>query len=100
MKNYDPNNGFGMHTVELVFQQWGYKYSIDVYVKGNCKGFSIIQAALDSFFDELYNTQGEHPVLYFTDEDGKSLEYDVDLDDDEDFRNALVSAKILGFTKD
>lgn len=99
MKNYDPNNRFGMHVVELVFQKWKYKYNVEVTVGGNCKGFSIFEASIDSFFDELHKTQGDYPVLYFTDDEGNSLEYDVDLED-EDLKNALVSAKILSFTKE
>lgn len=38
MKEYNLNNRFGKHLVQLTFQQWTYQLKVEVIVGGNCKG--------------------------------------------------------------
>lgn len=98
MKNYDPNNSFGKNLVQLVFQQWEYKIAVEVVVGGNCKGMSILDFAVDRFFEDLQESQGEYPELIMKDEEGNELE--TTIEDEEDLKDMLVEAKILSFTKD
>ena len=98
MKNYDPNNGFGTHLVELTFQQWEYKLTVEVPVGGNCKGMSIMEYAVDRFDDQLYDDQGDCPILILKDDEGNELE--TQIEDAEELKDMLVSARILSFTKE
>ena len=106
MENYDPNNCFGMHTVELTFQSWDYKLVVSQKVGGNCKGFTILEAALQAYGDKLYEEQGENPTLILTDDEGNTLETEAfttcDGDDDEPdieefLSEMLVKAEIIDF---
>jgi len=98
MKNYDPNNRFGVHLVQLTFQQWKYKFTVEVTVRGNCKGMDILNSAVDNFFNDLYESQGEYPELVMQDEEGNELE--TGMEDEEELKEMLVEAKILSFTKE
>ena len=98
MKNYDPNARFGIHIVELTFQQWEYRLIVEVPVGGNCKGMSIIEHAIYNFDQHLYNEQGEYPVIVMLDEEGNELE--TGIEDEEELKDMLVSARILSFTKE
>lgn len=98
MKDYDPNNRFGVHLVQLTFQQWKYKLTVEVPVRGNCKGMSILTCAVDNFYEDLYESQGDYPELIMKDEQGNELE--TNIEDDEDLKDMLVEAKILSFTKE
>lgn len=98
MKEYNPNNCFGCHMVELTFQMWEYKLTVEVPVGGNCKGLSIIEGAIYNFDNKLYKEQGENPILVLTDENGDELE--TQIEDEEDLKDILVSARIISFTKE
>lgn len=98
MKEYDPNNRFGTHLVQLTFQQWQCKFTIEVPVRGNCKGMDVLNYAVDNFYVYLYDSQGEYPELIMKDEDGNELE--TAIEDEDDLKEMLVEAKILSFTKD
>lgn len=103
MKNYDPNNRFGNHLVELTFQQWEYKLTVEITVGGNCKGLSIIQYAVERFLDSQYREVGDDPeyiTLIMTSDSGDQLETEIDVNDDEELKDMLVSARILSFTKE
>lgn len=69
--NYDPNltnsGRMAKQTVELVFQTWEYKAARTVVVRGNCKGHSVIEAAIDIVEEELGFDEGE---LVLTNEKG------------------------------
>lgn len=98
MKNYDPNARFGTHIVELTFQQWDHKLTVEVPVGGNCKGMSIIEAAIYNFHEKLYDEQGEYPFIIMFDEEGNELE--TGFEDEEELKDMLVSARILSFTRE
>lgn len=59
MKTYDPNTFWSIHTVEITYQQWDYTATELVTVRGNCKGFSILQSAIQSHADDLYEKHGD-----------------------------------------
>lgn len=55
--NYDPNltNSGRMATqcVKLIFAEWDYRAEVTVKVGGNCRGLSVIKAAVSNAFDAL-----------------------------------------------
>ena len=53
MKNYDPNITFGIHTVKITLQMWGYTGHIFQEIAGNCRGKDV----LDFDFEELNNDE-------------------------------------------
>lgn len=51
MKNYDPNEHWGTHTIKVSFQRWDYKGFVMFRKGGNCKGLDVL--ALDEY--DLYD---------------------------------------------
>ncbi|EOX2712246.1 DUF5406 family protein [Enterococcus hirae] len=51
MKNYDPNEYWGTHTIKVSFQRWDYKGFVMFRKGGNCKGLDVL--ALDEY--DLYD---------------------------------------------
>ena len=101
MKEYDPNRHFGEHTVELTFQQWEFELKRRVKVKGNCKGFTIIESAILNLADKLYEEQGRYINLILSDLQGNELETTFEVDDvEEELKDILVKAEILDFKKE
>lgn len=99
MKDYDPNRCFGKHTIELTFQQWEFERKFEVEVRGNCKGFSIIESAILNLSDKLYEEQGRDITLSLFDDQGNELEDTFEADDiEEELKDILVKAEILDFT--
>lgn len=45
--DYDPNIRFGTHTVRVTLQQWDYIGHVVTKIRGNCKGRSILDYAMD-----------------------------------------------------
>ena len=66
MATYDPNIRWAKHEVEITYQSWEYAAVATVSVRGNCKGFSIIESALSMHADKLYEDQGENTELTLT----------------------------------
>ena len=51
LKNYDPNDRFGEHVIEVTLQEWDYRGNLQVRVSGNCKGLSLISNIVDIILD-------------------------------------------------
>jgi len=111
MKNYDPNINNGEHTVRVYLQIWGYKGSVDVVVRGNCHGKTIIETAMeavsdsfcedDEFFKNDINLRiedlGHEKYIVrgiLTDDAGKTLELEEDADD---MQTLIVGAEIIEY---
>jgi hypothetical protein len=63
LTTYDPNIRWAKHTVEITYQMWDYSGTFEVSIRGNCRGFSILDNAIEHHSDELYRKQGESAVL-------------------------------------
>lgn len=63
MKTYDPNVSQSLQTVEITYQQWDYTAKVLVKIQGNCKGFDVLDAAIFSHAQDIYEQQGEEAVL-------------------------------------
>lgn len=71
MKNYDPNIQWGNHTVEITFQQWDYKGTIQVEMGGNISGYSVFESIdgdtiVDAYLD---STLKENNCEFFFSDD-------------------------------
>lgn len=102
IENYDPNSNFGTHTVKLVFKMWEYEYSTSVRIKGNCKGFDILEDAFGKFlFDYKFEDGKNLTTLVFKDTKENELEVILSEEDFEtELENCLISATIIDFEKD
>lgn len=109
--NYNPNVYRGIHKVKVTLQQWEYTGSIVFEMGGNCKGFSIINGALDSIYDEQL-VQNNCNFKFFDEEDdegndwfkcelinqnGEILEIEDETDDLEKY---IVAVEIIDYTSD
>lgn len=53
MENYDPNIRWGIHTVKITLQRWGYIGHIIQRMGGNCRGKSILGFDFGQFEDDF-----------------------------------------------
>ena len=97
--NYDPNLVFcgrmATQTVRLTFGQWEYRMTMDVNVGGNCRGLSVIEAAVERAYDELPDAPhaSEAKIIILTNADGERL--DCEEDDEDWLQNMLIAAEII-----
>lgn len=104
LMNYDHNmvssGRLAKQTVRLTFGMWQYRKDIEVVVGGNCKGFSVIDSAIDTALEGLYGDNDyasivlEHPTegsLECEDEEGRHDEWLKDL---------LIGAQIVAIEAD
>lgn len=97
--NYDPNIKFAKQSVRLTFGLWDYRFVTEVDVGGNCKGQSIIESAVDNYFDKLPFVQvdgGDMSSITLARQNGDSLKCDDDeLRGIEWLKNMLIGAEIV-----
>lgn len=98
---YDPNITRARHTFELTFMQWDYSLSVQVDVRGNCKGASLFRTALSVAFEELWDDdeQNAQIILKRPAEDGEDT-LEVDLEDESELERMCVSASIVSHVKE
>lgn len=97
---YDPNIRWAKQTVEIVIQQWDYTATFTVEVGGNCTGFSVIESAIESIFEEQIPTRTDYddPIAYVVLKNAAGDELEVEDDDEceeEWLKNMVVSARIV-----
>lgn len=108
--NYDPNltmsGNKAKQTVRLTFGQWDYRKTFEVEVGGNCRGLSVIEAAVDVVLDGLptYEWDGEVSILVLEKtEDGTVHELQCDDEEghyEEWLKSMLLSAEIIAIRPD
>lgn len=101
--NYDPNlcysGRMAKQTVRLTFGVWEYRATMDVQIGGNCRGWTVIDTAVDAAFEKLPG--GDYPRIVLTKADGSELECSDDEDRCEDWlKDMLISAEILSIEPD
>lgn len=92
---YDPNIRWSKHTFEITYMQWDYKKVVTVDVGGNCRGARLFETAIRTHFDELFEAQGEMPILIL--ERGEEDTLECSFEDEDDLMNYCVSVRIIGF---
>ena len=104
MKYYDPNINYGIHTVEVTLQQWGYVGHIIQRIDGSCKGKDILDFDFeceDGNLENDCNLKYDEDYEYFSatlmDINGNTLEVEGDA---EEFNKLIVKVEIIDFVKD
>ena len=99
---YSPNIAWGKQRVEIVLMQWAYSKKVEVEIGGNCTGFSVLDVAIDNFYDSLLPEGTDDEVsgrIVLTNENGDTLECSDDDDlGDEWLKNMVVSVQIVAYT--
>jgi hypothetical protein len=102
--NYDPNITWGIHKVKITLQQWDHKGTVVAEVKGNCKGRSVLESAIELYEENIVETdcnfkfidngeaEGFHCEL--KNDSGGTLEIDEEWDELEDL---IVGVEIIDF---
>jgi hypothetical protein len=101
METYSPY-GFGDHTAKVTFQWDRYKLTKEVLVGGNCKGFSIIESAVDEAVDKLYEKFGEEDETFISldmvaDDDSTC---ECEFEDDDELKDAVVAVELTGWEQE
>jgi len=100
--NFDPNIRFAKQTVLLTFAEWDFRKSVEVVVeRSNCRGQSIIDFAIDTFYDQLCEAaenEDELLSIKLTNPAGEILVTEDDENHQEEWlRNLLIKAEIIAF---
>jgi hypothetical protein len=102
--DFDPNiiNGENIRQlVRLVFGLWKYRTTIEVFVRTNRVGLSVIDCAVEEAYDFLEDADDGGPDEYkriwlVREYDGEKLCVDDEEDEGSDFlRNMLIAAEII-----
>lgn len=104
IRNYDPNIRYGIHTVRITIQQWGYVGHITKKVGGNCKGIDVMD--FDFEYDDLdlendcslqFDEGADYLTATLRDEAGNTLLVDGSA---RDFNRMIVAVEIIDLVKD
>jgi hypothetical protein len=68
----NPNSEWGKAVIEVTLKQWAYEKTFTLHVGGNCKGFDILEAAVDMIYDHILDTEDDASVV-LTDGKGDTL---------------------------
>lgn len=63
LPTYDPNIRWSKHIIEITYQQWDYRLSVEVEIGGNLHGAEVLEYAISTHADDLFKAQGEDAVL-------------------------------------
>lgn len=98
--NFDPNlvlNGKLVdYKIKLVFGSWEHRHEAVVTVGGNCKGLTIIESAVASYYETLPEDDYGDGVKYL--QLGNHLCHDDDEMQEDWLADMLVSAEIISIT--
>lgn len=96
IEKMDPNENWGRKTVRMKFMQWDYSTELTAVVGGNTLGFSVIETALSSTYDDLPKGEYNEVQLILKRANGDEL-LCCDEEDrgDEWLGDMLVAAEII-----
>lgn len=104
MKNYDPNIVWGVHTIEVTLQQWGYVGHLMLKNTGNCRGKDVLDFDLEccvgeteSDCDFQYHEEEDYFSATLKDEKGNTLKIYGDLSE---FNSMIVKVEIIDYVKE
>ena len=100
--NYDPNltmcGRMAVQEVRLKLQMWHYTAEMTVEVGGNCKGFDVMEAAVENAYEKLRG-DAEWATVTLTAENGDTLECEDEEDREEDWlKRMTVGVEIISIT--
>lgn len=102
MREYDPNIGYGIHTVKITLQQWGYTGHIIWRIGGNCKGKRVLDFDFE-LFEEDFNLENDCQMKWddglflcvLHDGEGNELEIEGEW---EEMNELIVGMEIIDFS--
>ena len=97
---YSPDIEWGEQHVEIVLKQWAYSVTHTVKIGGNCRGFSVLDAAVRRLYDALAGEvdDGEPARVVLTSADGDTLLCEDDDEREEDWlKDMAVSARVVRY---
>lgn len=105
MKNYDPNITWGVHTVEITLQSWGYIGRLKFKNGGNCKGRDVLDFdfldstgdGIESDCDFQYHEEDDYFSAILKDENGNTLEVEGEA---EEFNQMIVKVEIIDYVEE
>ena len=103
LQTYDPNITWARHTVELTFMQWDYSLTVEVEVGGNCRGYDLLEGAINVAFGELYDDDEDDAVIVLRRpaEDGNREDtLEVTIDGTDELKSHCVSAVLVKHEKE
>lgn len=98
IKNYDLNNRYGVHKIEIVLQAWDYRKTLIYEIGGNCKGLSVLDVDIEEVLEQLgfYNDEDDEGcTIYLENDNGDTLEYDIS--DERELESIIVSVRIVDY---
>ena len=103
IKNYDPNIYWGIHTIRITIQQWGYVGHITRRVHGNCKGLDVMAFELGFDYEHMesdcclqLDEDGEYFRAILRDTEGNTLEI---MEEARNFNKMVVAVEIVDFVE-
>ena len=99
--NYDPDIRWAVQRVRLHYAIWDAHASFEVEVKGNCKGFSILEYAVERHFEMLLEQSPECPSITLVEPNGDTLicEEDGEVDGEEWLKGLCIGAEIISIVE-
>jgi hypothetical protein len=105
MKNYDPNIIWGMHTIEVTFQQWGYIGHLIFKNGGNCRGKDVLDfdfecsigGEIKNDCDFRYHEEDDYFSAILKDENGNTLEVEGKT---EEFNQMIVKVELIDYVEE
>lgn len=101
IEEYSPNICWGKQTVEITLKQWRYAATFKVEIGGNCRGFEVLETAIGTLFEGLYDPSNPTDVarVVLKDSNGDTLLCSDDEDEGEAWlKPMVVSVAIVGWT--
>lgn len=100
--DYDPNliawPKKAAFEVKLTFGEWRYRAAMQITVRGNVRGFDVIEAAVEYAYEKLRG-DADFATLSMEDSDGNILiSEDDEGGEDEWLKEKLIGAEIIAAT--
>ncbi len=97
----NPNNEWGKSVIEITLKQWAYSADFTVHVGGNCRGYSVFDAAIYTLFEELLEAAGDGTVpakVTLTNPAGDTLICEDEEGHDEDWlKDMIVAIRLVDY---
>jgi hypothetical protein len=85
-----------MQTVEVTVQSGEYQTKLATKVRGNCKGFTILESAARGVLEDLFEDTDKDVVeLELKNPTGDTLLVDVCAEDEDEFLDMVVKVEIV-----
>jgi len=99
MENYSMSQDFGIHSVQIKLQEHDYTLVVFIEVGGNCRGFSVMESAINMFLESIEEgNYGENLILINSKQE--KLLIDINDFDRYDIEKMIVEVSIVSYVKE